>query len=279
MSDEEADDAQLMLAAQGDGPASRAARERVIARHGPAIMRMLRIQLRDGAAAQDAFQDTFAAAFRSADTFKASAGSLRPWLFAIARNSLRRAHRQVAREQLTEPDWFALGQAAGFGADGPEQRLSTEEARTLLAQALAALAEEEREVLLLRDLEGLPGEQVAQLLGLGLAAMKSRLHRARLKLMAAYREQEAGVMANEKTVAGLRCRDVLVQLSGYVDGELAQPERQRIEQHLLGCSVCERFGGRFSGTVHALRGALGADLAVDSALVETLRARLSGDAG
>ena len=275
MSDEEADDAELMRAAQGQGPEGVAARERVIARHGPAILRMLRMQTRDAAAAQDAFQDTFFAAFRSAGTWEDRAGGLRPWLFAIARNSLRRAHRHVARELLAEPDWFALGQAAGFGQAEPDQRLGSEERRSLLAQALAALSEEDRELLLLRDVEGLSGEDVAQLLGLGLAAMKSRLHRARLKLMAAYQDREAGVMASEKTVAGLRCRDVLVQLSSYVDGELGQAERAQIERHLVGCSVCERFGGRFAGTVHALRGALGAEPAVDAALVERLRARLA----
>jgi anti-sigma factor RsiW len=68
---------------------------------------------------------------------------------------------------------------------------------------------------------------------------------------------------------------VLAQLSSYLDGELTQPERAQIEQHLIGCSVCERFGGRFANTVHDLRGALGADLAVDLALVERLRARLA----
>lgn len=56
-----------------------------------------------------------------------------------------------------------------------------QEARAL-AQALDGLPEEAREVLLLRDVEGLSGEEAAEVLGLGLPAMKSRLHRARLEL-------------------------------------------------------------------------------------------------
>jgi RNA polymerase sigma-70 factor (ECF subfamily) len=51
--------------------------------------------------------------------------------------------------------------------------------------ALGQLDEEEREVVVLRDLEGLSGEETAAALGVSLAAMKSRLHRARLRLVAA----------------------------------------------------------------------------------------------
>jgi RNA polymerase sigma-70 factor (ECF subfamily) len=61
--------------------------------------------------------------------------------------------------------------------------------RDLLAAAFEALTPEDREVLTLRDLEGLSGEQTAALLGVGLAAMKSRLHRARLALAARVRNE------------------------------------------------------------------------------------------
>lgn len=268
----EADERILMQkVAAGDS----AARQQLIELHGPSVMRLVRYLA--GAAqtlAEDIFQETFGAVFRSASTFDPEAGPLRSWLFAIARHQLRALQRQRTYELVSEPSELALGSAAGFGAHEPDAQWSAAEQRVLLAQALATLSSEEREVLLLRDLENMPGEHAAQLLGLGLAAMKSRLHRARLRLMAAYRRQEAGVTASEKTVAGLRCRDVLAQLSGYVDGELAAAERARIDAHLRGCSVCERFGGRFSATVHTLREALGADLAVDAALVTGLRARL-----
>jgi RNA polymerase sigma-70 factor (ECF subfamily) len=52
----------------------------------------------------------------------------------------------------------------------------------VLERALAELPEESREVLLLRDVEGLTGQEAAGVLGLSLAAMKSRLHRGRLEL-------------------------------------------------------------------------------------------------
>ena len=63
----------------------------------------------------------------------------------------------------------------------------------MLERALAALDEESREVLTLRDLEELSGEETAQVLGLSLAAMKSRLHRARLALVASVKKGAAHV--------------------------------------------------------------------------------------
>lgn len=261
----------MRRAADGDV----AARRSLIERHGPALMRMLRIAARHTVAAEDAFQETFAAAFRSAATYDPDAGPVRSWLFAIARNGLRGAHRKQAREVVTEPNDFALGISAGFGADAPDAQLDADERRVLLAQALSTLSEDEREILLLRDVEGLSGEQVAALLGIGLAALKSRLHRARLRLMAAYRKQEAGVTAYEKSVAGMRCRDVLAHLSSYIDGELGDAERSRIDAHLRGCNVCERFGGRFAASIHELRSALGADSALDTETVQRLCERLA----
>ena len=60
----------------------------------------------------------------------------------------------------------------------------------------------------------------------------------------------------ERTVAGLRCREVLADLSAYLDGELTSARRAHIEEHLKGCDWCERFGGEFSALVTAIREAL-----------------------
>ena len=61
----------------------------------------------------------------------------------------------------------------------------------------------------------------------------------------------------ERVVAGLRCRDVLADLSAYLDGELPRARVDRIEAHLQGCDWCERFGGDFTRSVEALRRVLG----------------------
>ena len=78
----------------------------------------------------------------------------------------------------------------------------------------------------------------------------------------------------ERTVAGLRCSEVLAQLSDYIDGELGAAEVKRIEEHLLGCPNCERFGKNFGSMVVSLRKAPDAAGTVDSKLVGRLLMQL-----
>ncbi len=63
--------------------------------------------------------------------------------------------------------------------------------------------------------------------------------------------------AHDREVAGIRCTDVLGDLSDYLDGELPSEHVARIEAHLRGCDWCERFGGDFSRAVTTLREELG----------------------
>jgi anti-sigma factor RsiW len=78
----------------------------------------------------------------------------------------------------------------------------------------------------------------------------------------------------ERTVAGLRCSEVLAQLSDYIDGELGAAEAKHVEEHLLGCPNCERFGKNFGSMVVSLRNAPDAAESVDSELVSRLLAKL-----
>jgi anti-sigma factor RsiW len=78
----------------------------------------------------------------------------------------------------------------------------------------------------------------------------------------------------DRLVAGLRCREVLADLSEYVDGELDPVRVAHIERHLAGCDWCERFGGRFSGVVRAFRAGLRDAEPVERAVASRLRARL-----
>ena len=78
----------------------------------------------------------------------------------------------------------------------------------------------------------------------------------------------------ERTVAGLRCSEVLAKLSDYIDGELDADVATRIERHLLGCPNCERFGKSFGAMVVAVRGASNAIEPLDAKLVSRLLARL-----
>lgn len=78
----------------------------------------------------------------------------------------------------------------------------------------------------------------------------------------------------ERTVAGLRCSEVLARLSDYIDGELDAAEVKHVEEHLLGCPNCERFGKNFGSMVVSLRSAPKSAHPVDSKLVTRLLAQL-----
>lgn len=75
-----------------------------------------------------------------------------------------------------------LAETVAGNEAAPDAIAATRELGRALDRALAALPPESREVLLLRDIKGLAGEDTASALGLTLPAMKSRLHRARLEL-------------------------------------------------------------------------------------------------
>lgn len=60
----------------------------------------------------------------------------------------------------------------------------------------------------------------------------------------------------DRVVGGVSCRDVLADLSEYVDGALPPSRVAAVQAHLAGCDRCERFGGRFASTVGALRRSL-----------------------
>ncbi len=156
-------------------------------RHDAAVHRFLTSLNAAPDEVDDALQECFVAAWRSAETFGGSA-SARGWLFTIARNALRRRHRRRVGEPSDPTSLEELGERAGWGA--PDTILDSIGARETLLWALDRLSDEEREVVVLRDVEGFSGQETAEILGLQTAAMKSRLHRARLRLLAALRERE-----------------------------------------------------------------------------------------
>lgn len=179
-----ADDRALMArAAAGD----RAAFAAVVERHRGAVFRLASVLTGNAAAAEDVFQETFLAALRGAAGYRGDA-PVASWLFAIARHAAHRLARRADQVPAEPRTLEALGAAAGWGQPDVEAIAAAAEQHAALVAALAALPLEEREVLALRDVEGLSGEDTARTLGISVAAMKSRLHRARLHLAATLRQ-------------------------------------------------------------------------------------------
>ena len=180
--DPELDRELIALSAGGD----RRAFDRLVERHAAAVLRLAIALTDDTASAEDALQQTFLSAYRSAASFRADA-SVRTWLLRIARNTAYRLAAKRGREDLMEEALMTLGIDAGWGSDDPEAMAMAAERRESLRRALNDLPAADREVLILRDIEGLRGSEAAEVIGIGEPALKSRLHRARLKLAVALR--------------------------------------------------------------------------------------------
>ncbi|MFI6874038.1 RNA polymerase sigma factor [Streptomyces sp. NPDC050400] len=127
--------------------------------------------------AEDAAQEALIILYRKIGTLRAT-GALASWMFRIVRNEcLRQVRRLVPRggdDVEAEPE----AAAAPSAEEAVLHRLEVER----IAAAVCALPPDQRQVLIMRDVQGLPGKAVAHSLGLSNAAMKSRLHRARAVL-------------------------------------------------------------------------------------------------
>jgi RNA polymerase sigma-70 factor, ECF subfamily len=178
-------DAELMhRAAAGD----RAAFDELVVRQAPAMFRFARAITSNDSGAEDALQEAFLGAWRGAGTFRGDA-SVRNWLLAIVRNAVFRQHRRPVDQPEDMQSLSDLGVAAGWGdSEDPEVIALRRESHSVLIDAMEHLTESDREILLLRDVESLPGKDVAAILGLALPAMKTRLHRARLRLASRVKE-------------------------------------------------------------------------------------------
>lgn len=178
------DDAELLRRSAGG---DREAFDDFVVRHQDAVFRYLRSMAGEDADAEDAMQVAFLAAWHASESFRGE-GSARGWLLAIARHSLSRQRRRRSAEPAEFLSLESLGCAAGWGENLPATPEDDPAGlRRLLEGAMARLSVEEREVIVLRDLEGFSGEEAAAVAGLTIAALKTRLHRARLRLAAELR--------------------------------------------------------------------------------------------
>lgn len=164
----------------------------LVDRHQASIFRLARLLTRSESDAEDVLQQTFLNAWRSAAQYRGDAG-VRTWLLTITRHVAFSLRTRSEREPAVSPveldvDTIAdLGRRAGWGAS-PEATAMRHEQTIRLRAAFARLSRDDRAIVTMRDLEGLSGDATAAVLGLSLAAMKSRLHRARLMLAAEVRK-------------------------------------------------------------------------------------------
>jgi RNA polymerase sigma-70 factor (ECF subfamily) len=225
----------LFRAAQGG---DEAALDAVLKRYQPQIFRFGMKMCRDPEDAREVLQDTLFAAARTVHGFR-GASSVSTWLYTIARSfCIKKRRRSVfAPEVVSLESGTSAALAVRDQGRDPERTLADREVGAALEAAIASLEPEYREVLLLRDVEGLSATEVAEVTSLSVSAVKSRLHRAR----ASVRERLAPLLAPlpaQPSKDGGVCPDVVDFLSRHLEGDIGRDACAEMERHVAACSSC-----------------------------------------
>lgn len=151
----------------------------------------------DQETAEDLAQETFIRIYKNVKRYRKDMAGFRTWMYRIAanlcKNELRYRNRRL--EILANPpidnrdtDSDPIESASDISA-GPDRQLEEKELQRVLAQAISRLPEKLRATLILRDIEGMPYEEISRIIKRPVGTVKSRINRARLMLkdeMAAY---------------------------------------------------------------------------------------------
>jgi RNA polymerase sigma-70 factor (ECF subfamily) len=174
--------------------------------YSPGLLRMARMYVRDRAVAEEVVQETWIAVLRGIDRFEGRS-SLKTWIFRILINTAKTRGQRESRsipfsaaaggdEPSVDPDRFLEGGGWRSGPGEwptPEEELLQGETHEEILRAIEALPEQQRAVITLRDVEGLPTEEVSELLGITDGNQRVLLHRARSKVRAAIERQQEAV--------------------------------------------------------------------------------------
>ncbi len=220
----------------------RAALEEVLAEIAPQVHRFGLRMCKNGHDADDVLQETLLAVTKHLGDFEGRS-SLSSWVFTLARTACARRRRGLKNRP---PESEEGRPEAPDPAPSPEVRAADQELRDAINVALSALPEEHREVILLRDVEGLSAPEAAEALEISVDALKSRLHRAREGLRRALKPllEPAGPAPTD-------CPDIVAMWSKKLEGDLSQTDCGAMEQHIKGCPTC-------GAACDALKTALGA---------------------
>jgi len=164
--------------------------EALVEKHRDKVYGVALRMTRSEADAAEITQETFLSAFQHLPEFRGEA-AFGSWVHRIAANHalMRLRHQnvvQAAEEELTGPEFNERGSWVEYPSNDWSRRADEKaldaELGTAIQQATDRLPNQYREVFVLKDVEGLSYEQISEITGDSIPAIKSRLHRARLEL-------------------------------------------------------------------------------------------------
>jgi RNA polymerase sigma-70 factor (ECF subfamily) len=166
-----------------------AAFSEVVRTHGDRVFNLVLRMVGSRAEAEDIAQEVFVTVFKSIETFRSEA-KLSTWLLRIAANHAKNRIKYLARRRGSDLNGNGdAGEMADDGkgpthghVDAPDVLLEAAETESLMQQAIAVLDEDQRLLVVLRDVEELSYEEIVEITGLPEGTVKSRLHRARMSL-------------------------------------------------------------------------------------------------
>jgi RNA polymerase sigma-70 factor (ECF subfamily) len=187
------------------------------------------------------------------------------WLYKVAKSRClmsRRKSKFAPKQELSfeelMPHGAELAGLAQAGGINPERfAIHSQEAQGL-HEALQKLPPHYRIVLVLRDMEGLTDDEVAEITGLRTGTVRVRLHRARLfvrkELSKRWKPASPGsVKAIQTEVRPIRCKALFAELSDYVDEQLDDSMCEELQKHMDGCEPCKAFLASLQATIEECR--------------------------
>lgn len=195
-----ADDAALVRELQAG---SEEAFQQLIAQYHAPLYSLIARSLQNPSDAADVTQDVFIKVFRSIRTFHGDC-SLRTWLYRIALHEASNQRRWWTRHKKQEitidgdtgednaEDHFSLRDSLADHRESPFDSASQAELRARVDDALRQVPEAFRSVLILREMEGMQYDEIAEVLGINIGTVKSRLMRGRTALRDALIKQPQG---------------------------------------------------------------------------------------
>lgn len=232
----DAEDRKLLQLAQKGDPR---AMDTLLAQHEKQVYRFGLRMCGSEDAAKEVLQQTLLTAFRSLPEFRGDA-ELSTWLYQIARSFCGKTRRKRVDEPATlEPLENPEARGVASEAASPEDAAHARQVGQLLEAAILGLAPPQREVLILRDVEGLSAEEAAKVLGITVANLKTRLHRARAEL----RRRVVNLIEPESDehnpdAGGPECKALAESLGDFAATDVDKTTCERIEEHLASCPRC-----------------------------------------
>jgi RNA polymerase sigma-70 factor, ECF subfamily len=192
----------------------RRAFETLVRVHERRVFRVTLAILGNAEDAEEAMQDAFVKAFRHIDQFRRES-RFTTWLTRIAVNEAlqkRQARKNtVSLDEVSEAEVKVLPHRSQQWHEDPEKLYGKQEVRAMVEDAIRSLPPIYRETFVLRDVEGLRAEEAAEVLGVTLPAIKSRLLRARLLMREALatRLEDTPALPKRILITAGRMRDMI----------------------------------------------------------------------